>query len=436
MVEQVGSLKTGVKYKDTPIGKIPVDWEFASLGKIVYLQGGFAFKSKDYKEEGLPLVRISNVTSNEITLNDCVYLPSSSAEQHSSFLLESGDVLVAMSGATTGKIGLVSNKDLPALFNQRVGRFVIKDSNRITKSYLAQVVLTKKFKEELLTDAAGGAQPNVSGRNIERIMIPLPPLHEQKKIAEILTTVDEAIEKTTQTIAKTKELKKGLMQKVLTRGIGHKKFKKTAIGEIPVGWKVVKLGQVSDFKNGINFKKEQKGGRGILTIDVLNMYSTSIYIDPTSLYRIDLNLMNKEDYILKEGDILFVRSSVKREGVGWACLFKPFSEQATFCGFIIRARLIRRNIFPEFLIYFLRSDRVRERLISGSGYVAITNISQNTLQDLDIVIPSYSEQKEIAEILSSIDNEIEKESNHKEQLELLKKGLMQLLLTGKLRVAV
>ena len=73
---------------------------------------------------------------------------------------------------------IVSDKDLPALFNQRVGRFVIKDSSRIAKSYLAQVALTNRFKQDLLIDAAGGAQPNVSGKNIEKITIPLPPLQE------------------------------------------------------------------------------------------------------------------------------------------------------------------------------------------------------------------------------------------------------------------
>ena len=283
---------------------------------------------------------------------------------------------------------------------------------------------------------SGSTFKEVSKRNIRSLALPLPPFPEQRKIADILTTVDKAIEKTTQVIEKTKEFKKGLMQRLLTRGIGHNKFKKTEIGDIPEEWEVVKLEQVADLKNGINFRKEQKGEKGILTIDVLNMYSTGIFINPTDLYRIDLDLINKEDYILKEGDILFVRSSVKREGVGWACLFKSINEKVTFCGFIIRARLIGAKISPEFLTYFLRSDRVRALLISGAGQVAITNISQNTLQDLNIVIPSHSEQKEIVGVLSSIDEQIEKESKHKEQLETLKKGLMQVLLTGKLRVGV
>jgi type I restriction enzyme, S subunit len=207
------------------------------------------------------------------------------------------------------------------------------------------------------------------------------------------------------------------------------KYKNTPIGKIPVDWEVVKLGTVSDLKNGINFKKEQKGDAGILTVDVLNMYSIDIFVDPTNLYRVNIDLDSKEEYILKRGDILFVRSSLKKEGVGWASLFKPFNEPATFCGFIIRGRLISTKIIPEFLIYFLRSDRVRERLISGAGQVAITNISQETLQNLEIVVPPPPEQKKIAVILTTLDEEIEKTAQIIGKTKEVKKGLMQRLLT-------
>jgi len=207
------------------------------------------------------------------------------------------------------------------------------------------------------------------------------------------------------------------------------KYKDTPIGRIPVDWELVKLGTVSNLKNGINFKKEQKGDAGILTVDVLNMYSIDIFVDPTNLYRVNIDLDSKEEYILKRGDILFVRSSLKKEGVGWASLFKPFNEPATFCGFIIRGRLISTKIVPEFLIYFLRSYGVRERLISGAGQVAITNISQETLQDLEIVVPPSPEQKKIAEILTTVDEAIQKTDQIIEKIKDVKKGLMQKLLT-------
>lgn len=92
---------------------------------------------------------------------------------------------------------------------------------------------------------------------------------------------------------------------------------------LPQGWRWIELEEISDFKNGINFKKEQKGGQGILTVDVLNMYSQGITVILDKLYRVDIRV--DQERILKYGDILFVRSSVKREGVGWAALFKEAS---------------------------------------------------------------------------------------------------------------
>lgn len=421
-MEQVSSLKTGVKSKDTPIGKIPVDWEAVTLSQIAEINMGQSPPSKDCNEQGdgLPFYQGNAEFGSK-------YPSPQKWCKRPKKLADEGDILINVR-APVGEINIAPHK---CCIGRGIAAVQAKD---IHDKFLYQSMLL--YRKNLQKMAQGSTFEAINRKELAELLTLLPPFPEQEKIADILTTVDGAIEKTAQVIEKTKELKKGLMQRFLTRGIEHKRFKRTEIGEIPEEWEVVKLGQVSDLKNGINFKKEQKGEKGILTIDVLNMYSTSIFINPIDLYRVDLDLISKEDYILKEGDILFVRSSVKREGVGWACLFKSINEKVTFCGFIIRARLIGAKISPEFLTYFLRSDRVRGRLISGAGQVAITNISQNTLQDLNIVIPSHSEQKEIVGILSSIDEQIEKESNHKEQLETLKKGLMQVLLTGKLRVAV
>lgn len=105
---------------------------------------------------------------------------------------------------------------------------------------------------------------------------------------------------------------------------------------LPEGWRWVKLGDVASFKNGINFTSDQKG-KGIPTVDVLNMYSANLFIRMNDLYRIDVE--PKKDYLLRPNDVLFVRSSVKREGVGWTSICPSLSEPTTFCGFVIRARI-------------------------------------------------------------------------------------------------
>ena len=173
---------------------------------------------------------------------------------------------------------------------------------------------------------------------------------------------------------------------------------KVQAGEkLPKGWKWFSLGKICEFRNGINFTSSQKG-RGLLTVDVLNMYSDSLHISMADLYRVDVS--SKNENLLQKNDILFVRSSVKQEGVGWATLFPGYSEQVSFCGFLIRARLTTKEIDPSFLIYYLRSDSVRNWIISRSTRGTITNISQDGLQALSIPVPPISEQKRIVGILN------------------------------------
>jgi len=132
-------------------------------------------------------------------------------------------------------------------------------------------------------------------------------------------------------------------------------------------WEHIEFGKIADFKNGINFNKEQKGDNGIPTIDVKNMYSDSCYVNTSDLYRVSKTI--NPDYYLAKGDLLFVRSSLKEEGVGWTSLFNGDSNSVTFCGFIIRARIkdeSREEIYPKYLTYFFRSDIPRKELVSGS----------------------------------------------------------------------
>jgi len=231
------------------------------------------------------------------------------------------------------------------------------------------------------------------------------------------------------------------MQDLLTKGIDEKgnirdekthKFKDSPLGRIPKEWEVVRLGELCKFKNGINFSQDEKSNNGILTLDVLNMYSENIAVDFNNAYRVNKKV--SANYLLQKRDILFVRSSVKREGIGWTSLFNGFSEPTTFCGFIIRGRIFEKDVLSEYIVYYFRSEKVRNNLISLSGQLAITNISQEMLCKILLPLPPLPEQQRIAEILSQIDQTIEKEEQYKEKLERLKQGLMEDLLTGKVRV--
>ena len=164
-------------------------WEIKKLGKVCDFQNGFAFKSKTYKESGLPILRITNIQNQTLELNELVYFdPKDYKENFERFKVFKDDLVVAMSGATTGKLG-INKHDTVLYLNQRVGKFIPKEV--LLKSYLFYFLSTKV--EESLRIAAGAAQPNLSTEQINNFEIPLPPLAEQQRLVAILDEVFEAI---------------------------------------------------------------------------------------------------------------------------------------------------------------------------------------------------------------------------------------------------
>jgi type I restriction enzyme S subunit len=417
-------MKGHQEFKDKKIGKIPKEWEVVRLGdkNIVDLIMGQSPPSSTYNDKGIGLPFLQG----NAEFGDIYPTPIFSCSQPTK-LSEKNDILLSVR-APVGDINITPYKLC-------IGRGLAAIRPKSDKLYYLFLFYYLKSGSRIFESfSMGSTFKAIRKEEVEKYQLPLPPLPEQKKIAEILATSDEAIQKVDEAIDKTQRLKKGLMQQLLIKGIGHKEFKESKIGRISREWEVGKLGENADFKNGLNFKKEQKGKKGVLTVDVLNMYGENIYLNFDNLYRIDTPLNNNSEYLLKKGDILFVRSSLKREGAGWVSLFNDWNEPTTFCGFIIRARLNNPNILPKFLVYFLRSDKARSKLIGGSGQVAITNITQETIRLLNIPLPSLPEQQKISEILSTVDKKLELLREKKETFERIKKGLMNDLLNGRKRV--
>lgn len=428
------SFSKETEFKETSTGKIPKEWEVKKTFEIFGVETGStpSTKQREYWDNG----EINWITPTDLSrLENTIYIKSSERKisekgfkENNLTLLPTNSIIIS----TRAPVGYVAITQEPATFNQGCKGLIPK--TKLNSEFYCYYLL---YQRKTLENLSGGSTfKELAKDQLERLPIPVPRFSEQQKIASILSTIDKTIEKTDEIIQKTEKLKDGLLHELLTKGIGHKEFKDSELGRIPKEWDVVKLGDTSEFKNGINFTKEQKGegNKGTLTIDVLNMYGTSIYLNLSKLYRVDIEL--KEDYFLKSGDILFVRSSLKREGVGWASLFGGWNEPVTFAGFIIRARLKNSDIIPEFLTYFLRSDIARSELVSSSGQVAITNISQDQLRLLKFPLPSMKEQEKIVNTLSVIDKKLDLERKEKSRLESAKEALMDLLLTGKIRVRV
>lgn len=189
-------------------------WSKITLGDSVKLQGGYAFKSTNFKKEGVPIVRISNIAPL-ITEENQDYVYYDEIGISDSFKVRFNDILIAMSGTTTGKVGVYKCKD-EAYLNQRVGKFVIKENTLINDQYLYYLIISPMFKIQLKEELATGAQPNISSKQIESFKFSIPSLQEQKNIADILSKIDKIIFLQQKEVKLLKKQKQALMQQLLT----------------------------------------------------------------------------------------------------------------------------------------------------------------------------------------------------------------------------
>jgi type I restriction enzyme S subunit len=220
-----------------------------------------------------------------------------------------GTLLMAMYGATAGKTAMLK---IDAATNQAVCAIFPKEDKAIKEFlkyylvYIRPMILSRRF---------GGAQPNISQTIINNLEVNLPPLQEQKAIAYILFQIQVAIEAQEVIIKTTIELKNTLINDLFAKGLRREKQKQTDIGMIPESWSVSTLNDIIDgeMKNGA-FVHKPKLGSGILYVNVVDIYENPI-IDYSKLERINIDKSKIQNYLLQENDIVFVRSSLKRDGI-------------------------------------------------------------------------------------------------------------------------
>ena len=419
-------------YKDTKIGRIPKDWEVVMLKDVCkVITSGFSFdvfersKIDDGVEVLFTKVSDMNLAGNERIITDSVNKGLFSNEFVSSnSVLKPNSLIFPKRGAA-----IKTNK-------KRInGKHIILDPNLIAVSFYDEGTVNYLFTYyyfvnfDLMKIVEDGTIPQINKRDIEPFKIPLPPLKEQQKIAAILSTVDEQISTTDKIIEKSKELKKGLMQKLFSEGIGHTEFKDTKIGRIPKDWEVRNLNKCCGI-NKDSLSSSTKEDYSFYYLD-LSLVKKGIIDFPNA--KVDFkNAPSRARRKIKKGDILM--STVRPNLLGNGYINFDSEEYIASTGFAVLSNYKETN--GEFLYHYLYSHNMQsqiERMLVGSNYPAINNKDVSILK---IPFPLLKEQQKIATILSEIDAKIEKEQTQKAQLEQLKKGLMQQLLTGKKRVTI
>jgi type I restriction enzyme S subunit len=315
--------------------------------------------------------------------------------------------------------------------------FCLKPLENINAKWLYYSLLNTDMTK--LNEATG--VPSVTSKSLYRLKINYFEPDKQKKIAKILTTCDTVIEKTQSAIAKYKAIKQGLLHDLFTRGLdangklrpsyhdAPELYKESELGMIPKEWEVKRLEEIGDFKNGIN-KDKESFGNGCLFVNIIDAYYDKLIFD--RLGRVNANNVEINNYQLQNDDIIFVRSSVKPEGVGYNTIFSGYKDDVVFCGFMIRFRLKTFDNYNSiFLNYFFRNNSFRKALIAKSTVSANTNINQDSLKGLYAIKPKKEEQLSIVKRLLTIDNKIQTEETHLQKYQSIKRGLMGDLLGGR-----
>lgn len=281
----------------------------------------------------------------------------------------------------------------------------------------------------ILQSGSTGSRMRVTPSDTLEIPLSVPSYKEQQKIAAILTSVDEAIEKTEAIIQQTETVKKGLMQELLTKGIGHTEFKETEIGEIPEEWELVSLNEVTDVRDGTHDSPKYVS-EGIPLL-------TSKNIKQDGLDFTNLNYISNEDHFeiekrskVDDGDILFGMIGT----VGNSTIVKKTMDFSIKNVALIK--FTKTDVSNKFINYLLSSSIIQKQFEKNSNGGVQKFIALGTIRKIKVPLPIKREQEEITLILNSVE---EKKRLEKEKLLILnrkKKGLMQDLLTGKVRVKV
>jgi type I restriction enzyme S subunit len=398
-------------YKKTELGWIPEDWEVKRLGELCEKIGSGSTPrggNEVYKDKGISLIRSQNVLDFDFSYDGLAFIDDIQASLLKNVTVLSNDILINITGDSVARVCMVPESVLPARVNQHVSILRTTEKFLLSK-FLKYYLLNPVFKNHLLILANSGGTRNALTKDIlENLKILLPPLPEQKKIAEILSTWDEAIEKLNSYIEAKKKLKKALMQRLLTGKQRFKEFvviegyKKTELGWIPEDWEVKRLGECINIQYGKSQSALKSGVYPIIGTSGVCGYGDQYLYDGESLV------------IGRKGTIdrpFFITNKF------WVIDTAFYVDKFYFC-------------LPYFIFY-------ASRIINWKSYSeasGVPSLNRETIKSIKIPLPLLPEQKKIAEILSKADEEIDLLNQELEKLKIQKKGLMQKLLTGAWRV--
>lgn len=407
--------------------KVPANWCWTKLGNVCRFESGFAFKS-DYfnKVNGIPVVRISDIKENEVILHNCIFTTELNIDEK--FIIRNGDLLIAMSGATTGKNGIFKS-DKIAYLNQRVGNIKVINNNVIKELYRNYYIMNKS--EEILKAAYGGAQPNISSSKISSMFFPLPPLAEQQRIVEriesLFAKLDEAKENLQNVLDGFETRKAAILHKAFTGELTANWRKQHGVSMD--SWEEKALQEVCSSIYDGDHMPPPKSETGIPFLVISNVNTGYLSFENTRFvpeeYYNSLNMVRKPC----KGDVLYTL-------VGSYGISVIVDTDRNFCFQRHMALLKPKNIDTRYLWYTLQTQQTYEKATKIATGTAQLTVPIKGLRQMEIYVPTLQEQTEIVRI---IDGLLAKEQQAKElaenvldKIELIKKSILARAFRGEL----
>jgi type I restriction enzyme S subunit len=412
-------------YRMSEVGVIPVDWDVKTLGeKATKIGSGITPTGgeKVYKSEGRPFLRSQNVGWGNLILEDIAFIDDKIHNTFKATEIEKNDVFLNITGASIGRSAIADERVQNGNVNQHVCIIRTID-DELNPKFLNYFLLSKKGQKQIDSFQAGGNRQGLNFGQIKSFQIPIPSLHEQKAIASALSDVDALITALEQLITKKRNIKQGAMQQLLT---GKKRL--PGFGGV---WEVKNFSDVCWFQEGPGLRNWQFTKEGMKVINVTNLENGYLNLDRTDRH-ISIDEFNKmyQHFEIDDRDIVVASSG---NSYAKTAVVRKRDLPLMMNTSVIRFKPLK-TLEYNFLLSFLKSDLFKDQidlLITGG---AQPNFGPAHLKEIKITIPEYFEQQAIAKILSDMDTEIESLEQKRNKYKAIKQGMMQELLTGKMRL--
>ena len=338
-------------------------------------------KPEYWKNGNIPWLQSGCCQNCEVNRSE-KYISKLGYDNSSAQMMPKNSVMVALTGATAGKIGYLN---FEACGNQSITG--IFPCNEINQRFLFYYLISQRNK--ILDDCVGGAQPHISQGYVKKIKVPIYNIEKQNRIVKRFDLISNIIKNDEKEIEKYDDLIKARFIEMF----GDPAYN-------PKRWKTKRLLEMGECKNGMNFHYDDNGVE-IKCLGVGDFKDLSVINNVELLSTISLNELPSEEYLLKDNDIVFVRSNGNKSLVGRSVVVYPGTNKTTFSGFCIRYRINDNAINVPYLLRVLKADSIRNKMI-GRG-ANIQNLNQQLLSTLSIPIPPIELQNRFADFVKQVD---------------------------------